>query len=117
MGENEKPVIWVHGEVKSPPFSEAALEEVGTLLQRVRQGRFLPLPVSRPMPSIGPGCHELRVTDENRAWRIIYAVQPQAIFVIDVFQKKTRKTPRRVIDNCRRWLRRIQQSEWRSKHG
>jgi phage-related protein len=117
MDENEKPVIWVHGKVKSPPFSLAARRETGALLQRVQQGQSLPFPLSRPMPVIGPNCHELRITDENREWRIIYTIQPSRIYVIDVFQKTTPKTPKRVIDNCRQRLRRIQQSEWRSQHG
>ncbi|HYH81045.1 MAG TPA: type II toxin-antitoxin system RelE/ParE family toxin [Longimicrobium sp.] len=117
MGEIEKPVIWTHGEVKSPPFSLAARKEVGALLRRVQQGRLLPFPLSRPMPSIGPDCHELRITDEDRAWRIIYTIRPEAVYVIDVFRKTTRRTPNRVIDNCRQRLRRIQQAEWRAKHG
>jgi Phage derived protein Gp49-like (DUF891) len=62
--------------VKSPPFSEAARKEAGAFLRRVQQGRSLPFPLSRPMPSIGPNCHELRITDEDAERRIIYAIQP-----------------------------------------
>jgi phage-related protein len=112
-----KPVIWVHGEVKSPPFSEDARRQVGTLLHKVQQGTLPAFPHSRPMPSIGPQCHELRVADVRKTWRIIYVIHPRAIYVLDVFKKTTRRTPQRVIDSCRERLRRIEQSEWRAKHG
>jgi phage-related protein len=66
---------------------------------------MLALPQSRPMPSIGPRCHELRIQDENRAWRIVYRLDSDAIVIIDVFAKTTRATPKRVIEDCRRRLR------------
>ena len=56
------------------------------------------------MPSIGPGCHELRIIDENVTWRIIYALDPDAIAVLDVFSKKSNKTPSEIVTNCRRRL-------------
>ena len=51
------------------------------------------MPESRPMPSIGPGCHELRVQDEQVTWRIPYYAGREAIVILEVFGKKTRKTP------------------------
>jgi phage-related protein len=65
-------------------------------------GEKLSLPHSRPMPLIGARCHELRVVDENKIWRIVYRIDPDAIVVLEVFEKKTRKTPKEVIDNCKR---------------
>ncbi len=57
------------------------------------------------MPNIAPRCHELRLNDENRTWRIIYRIDDDAIVVVDVFEKKTQKTPRHIIANCQRRLR------------
>jgi phage-related protein len=57
------------------------------------------------MPLIGVRCHELRITDENRVWRIVYRVDTDAIVILEVFEKKTQKTPQEVIDACRRRLR------------
>ena len=54
------------------------------------------MPHSRPMPSIGRRCHELRIVDESGTWRIIYRVDDDAIVVLEVFQKKSSKTPKRV---------------------
>jgi phage-related protein len=63
------------------------------------------LPMSRPLPAIGARCHELRVNDAGQSWRIVYRIDTDAIVVADVFIKKTRSTPRQVIETCRRRLR------------
>ena len=57
------------------------------------------------MPVIGPRCHELRIVDQTKTWRVVYRTDPDAVIVADVFVKKTRETPKRVIDTCRRRLR------------
>ena len=93
-----KPLIWLHGEVKTPPFSLAARLEAGFLLRELQQGENLRLPHSRPMPSIGSHCHELRIRDENKTWRIIYRIDADAIVIADVFMKTTRTTPKTVIE-------------------
>ena len=54
------------------------------------------------MPTIGSRCHELRINDKNRTWRIIYRIDPDAIILLEVFSKKSRETPQRVIDACKR---------------
>ena len=102
---NPKPLVWLHGEVKTPPFGQAARREAGYLLRCLQLGERLQLPVSRPMPSIGPRCHELRINDSGTAWRIVYRTDPDAIVIAHVFSKKTRKTPLDVVDTCRRRLR------------
>lgn len=105
MSGTDKPLLWLHGEVKTPPFSAAARIEVGVLLRRLQGGEKLSLPHSRPLPSIGLRCHELRITDENRSWRIVYRIDDDAIVVADVFAKKSRETPKSVIENCQRRLK------------
>lgn len=101
----DKPLVWLKGEVKTPPFSPEARVEAGVLLRRLQRGEKLSLPCSRPTPSIGPACHELRVQDANRAWRIAYRIDPDAVVILDVFAKTSGRTPRTVIDACRRRLR------------
>src|SRR5436853_354929 len=39
------------------------------LLGDLQEGESPGLPHSRPMPGIGPRCHELRVNDGNKTWR------------------------------------------------
>jgi hypothetical protein len=60
---NRKPLVWLYGEIKTPPFSKEARVEAGTLLRRLQEGELLGLPHSRPMRSIGQRCHELRIRD------------------------------------------------------
>ena len=106
MSPQDKPLVWLHWEVKSPPFSAAARVEAGVLLRRLQKAEPLSLPHSRPMPSIGPRCHELRIVDGDRTWRIVYRVDTDAVVIAEVFQKTTRPTPRHVIETCRLRLRR-----------
>ncbi|MFA5786132.1 MAG: type II toxin-antitoxin system RelE/ParE family toxin [Actinomycetota bacterium] len=104
-GSASKPLVWLHGEVKTPPLSGPARTETGVLLRRLQRGELLGLPHSRPMPSIGRRCHELRLIDEDATWRLVYRVDADAIIIADVFKKKTQATPRSVIDACKRRLR------------
>jgi phage-related protein len=97
-----KKVVWLHGEVATPPFSKAARIEAGYLLRQLQKGVRLALPESRPLMAIGTDCHELRVTDADVTWRIVYGLASDAVVILEVFAKKTRATPRTVIENSRR---------------
>jgi len=103
--EAERPIVWLRGEVKTPPFSREARIEAGCLLRLLQRGEMLALPHSRPMPAIGPRCHELRVNDAGATFRIMYRTDPDAVVILEVFSKKTRQTPRTVIEACQRRLR------------
>jgi len=105
MDANDKPLMWLRGEIKTPPLSRAARIEAGFLLRRLQQGEKLTMPHSRPMPSIGARCHELRINDEDATWRIIYRLDADAIVILEVFRKKSAATPRQVIVECKRRLR------------
>jgi phage-related protein len=102
MASAVKPLVWLHGEVKSPPFSAAARVEAGILLRRLQRGETLAMPHSRPMPSIGPRCHELRIQDKQAIRRIVYCVDADAIVILAVFKKKTQATPKQVVEVCQR---------------
>lgn len=105
MGPSDKPLAWLHGEVKSPPLSSAARIEAGFLLRRLQRGDHVEMPHSRPMPTIGPRCHELRINDADQTWRIVYRIDRDAIVIVDVFSKKTRQTPDTVIKACQKRLK------------
>jgi phage-related protein len=98
----DKPLVWLKGEVKTPPLSREKRIEVGMLLRRLQRGEMLSMPASRPMPSLGSRCHELRISDGPREWRLLYRIDADAIVVGDVFAKTTNKTPNRALDQCRR---------------
>ncbi len=104
-GRGEKPLVWLKGEVKTPPFSHAARLEAGYLLRLLQEGESLGLPHSRPMPIIGARCHELRINDKSGTFRIIYRADADAVVILDVAKKKTEQTPQSVVETCRRRLR------------
>ncbi len=104
MGARDRPLVWLHGEIRTPPFSRDARVEAGFLLRRLQEGENPGFPHSRPMPSIGARCHELRINDQNVTWRIVYRVDFDAVVILEVFRKGTMKTPTQVIDVCKRRL-------------
>jgi phage-related protein len=75
------------------------------LLRRLQQGETLGMPHSRPLPSIGPQCHELRINDKRATWRIVYRIDSDAIVILEVFSKKSRTTPKAIIDVCKKRLK------------
>ena len=107
---NGKPLRWLHGEVKTAPMSVEARREMGLFLRELQDGEQPAMPHSRPMSGIGGRCHELRVNDKNKTWRLVYRTDPDAIVILDVFEKKTGQTPRQVIENCQRRLRAYDES-------
>jgi phage-related protein len=94
----EKPIVWLEGEIKTPPFSLTAL-------RRLQQGEGLRMPHSRPMPVIGARCHELRINDAGGTWRIIYRIDSDGVLILEVFSKKSRNTPRTVIEACKKRIK------------
>jgi phage-related protein len=89
-----------------------ARRDLGAALRVLQRGGHLSMPVSKPMPSIGARCHELRVRDEGKQWRLVYRTDPDAILVVDLFRKTTQKTPKQALARCQQRLR--QHDEHRS---
>lgn len=100
-----KPVVWLHGEIKVPPFTPDARQEAGMLLRMLQEGERLGMPQAEPLPDVGPGCGALRVRDSEHNWRIMYRIDSDAILVLEVYSKKTRKIPDEVIARCKKRLR------------
>ena len=105
MTHTSKPLVWLHGQVKTPPFSSEARLEAGFLLRKLQLGEILSLPQSRPMPVIGKRCHELRIVDQDATWRIIYRLDEDAVVILEVFKKKTKTTSQKIIKVCQNRLR------------
>ena len=105
VSPKDKPLAWLHGEIKTPPMSRYARLEAGFLLRQLQRGELLSMPQSRPMPSIGRRCYELRINDANGTWRVVYRIDEDAIVILEVFAKKTGKTPKAVIGACQKRLK------------
>jgi phage-related protein len=108
---DDKPLVWLHGEIKTPPFSRDARVEAGLRLRQLQSGERLSMPHSRALASIGRRCHELRVTDLNTEWRLVYRIDDDAIVIAEVFAKKSAKMPSEIIETCRQRLKRYDDAQ------
>lgn len=65
MTEYDKPLVWIQGEVKTPPFSAAARMKAGFLLRRLQKGELVDSK-NRVAKCPTPGqCHQLEKTVMN----------------------------------------------------
>ena len=89
-------------------WPEEVREDLADALVRLERGHSLSMPLSRPMPSIGSGVHELRFRDRSGIYRVIYYLAGiSQIWLVHAFQKKTQQTPKQDIDLAKDRLRRI----------
>jgi len=93
MPGGDRPLLWLRGEIKAPPFSATGRIEAGVLLRQLQRGVKLGLPHSRPTSSIGARCHELRIPDEGATWRLICRLDEDAVVIVDAYSKKTPRIP------------------------
>jgi len=101
-----KPLVWLHGEVKTPPFTAEGRQEAGMLLRILQGGEKLGMPLAEPLPDVGSRCGALRVRDAGHNWRIMYRIDADAVLILDVYPKKTRTIPDEVIRRCKDRLKR-----------
>lgn len=103
----QKSLVWIGSEIKTPPLSMPARLQAGFLLRRIQNGESLSFPISRPLGVISRNCHELRIDDREKTWRIVYYIDTDYVVILDVFAKKTQKTPKSVIDICKSRLKKF----------
>ena len=85
---------------------EGARHKAGYQLYRVQGG--LEPDDWKPLREIGKGVREIRVRHGSGAFRVIYlATLPDAVYVLHVFQKKTRTTSRRDLELAARRMREL----------
>jgi phage-related protein len=89
-------------------FPEEIRGDLADALARLNEGLTLSMPLSRPMPSIGLGVHELRFRDRAGIYRVIYVLLGEGtIYLIHAFMKKTSQTPKKNIDLAQKRLKGI----------
>lgn len=107
-----KPIGWIDNSLEDlKKFPDKARKESGFQIYNIQQGEE---PDDwKPMPSIGQGVNEIRIHTENE-YRIIYVAKfADAVYVLHVFQKKTRKTSQNDISISK--LRYKKLINWRRK--
>ncbi len=92
-----KPIVWCGDSLrKIRDFPDDARRESGHQLNRVQQG--LDPKDWKPMTTVGVGVREIRIHHDGE-FRVLYVAKlPEAIYVLNAFEKKTRKTPQRELD-------------------
>ena len=87
-------------------FPEEVRGDLADALARLDEGHLLSMPLSRPMPSIGRGVHELRFRDRAGVFRVIYVLLGAGeIVLLHAFMKKTAQTPPQNIELARKRLK------------
>lgn len=77
-------------------------------IYKLERGSMLNFPLSRPMPSIGKGVHEIRLRDRSGIYRVIYVfIKNNGVFLLHAFMKKTQETPKQNIDLAKKRLKEI----------
>src|SRR3977135_2117171 len=104
MGDSRDVLRELPDEVKS---------EIGFALERVQQGKT---PVNaKPLKGIAPGVMEIVSDFKGDTFRAVYTVRfPGAVYVLHVFQKKSKRgiaTPKREIDLVKRRLAQVVELE------
>jgi phage-related protein len=83
-------------------------KEIGEALRDIQKGILPGLPLSRPMPSVGAGVHELRVGDGTKTVRVFYFIKyEEAILVFHAFEKRSQKTPPHEIEIGKKRLKEL----------
>jgi phage-related protein len=93
-------------------FPDDARRAIGSAISDIQHGARPGMPLSRPMPSVGPGVHELRVRDRAGIYRSFYTVvTSRGVLVFHAFVKKTQKTPHHEIELAQQRLRELLDEE------
>ncbi len=78
---------------------------LGEAILDLQHGHQPGMPLSRAMPTIAPGVHELRVKDAAGIYRAFYVSKSKrGILIFHAFEKKTQKTPQHEIELGRKRL-------------
>jgi phage-related protein len=87
-------------------FPDELRMDLADALARLDEGETLAMPLSRPMPILGPRAHELRLRGPSGTYRVVYMLHAGArVYVVHAFKKTTRATAKRDLDIARRRMR------------
>jgi len=106
---NVKPVRWHPKALEFVREQSVDLrKQIGEALRDLQKGMNVGMPLSRPMPSVARGVHELRPADESKTVRVFYVARLEdAIWVFHGFEKRTNKTRQAEIALGQKRLREV----------
>jgi phage-related protein len=94
-------------ELKDGP--KELMQDIYSLFDELSQGKTLGMPISRPLPSIVRGLHELRLYGKAGEFRVFYFIKiGDAIYIIHAASKKKQAIDKRTIDLLKTRVRSIE---------
>lgn len=94
-------------ELKDGP--KELMQDIYSLFDELSQGKTLGMPISRPLPSIVRGLHELRLSGKGGEFRVFYFIKiGDAIYIIHAASKKKQAIDKRTIDLLKTRVRSIE---------
>lgn len=84
-------------ELRDAPLD--VIQDVFALFDDLAVGKKLSMPISRPLPSIARGLHELRLSAKRGEYRVFYMISVgDAIYVLHAMEKKKSEIDKRTAD-------------------
>ena len=79
-------------------FPKEVLRDFLDATAKLETGLILSMPLSRSLPSLGAGVHELRLKGKSGIFSVIYFMKKkEAFYMVHAFTKKSQKTPQKNI--------------------
>lgn len=93
-------------ELKNAP--KDILSDVFALFDDLASGKKLGMPISRPLPSVGKGLHELRLSGRAGEYRVFYVIKVgDAIYVVHAATKKKQAINQQTTELLKQRLRNL----------
>ena len=94
-------------ELKDAP--KELMQDIYSLFDELSQGKSLGMPISRPLPSIVRGLHELRLSGKGGEFRVFYFIKiGDAIYIVHAASKKKQAIDKKTIDLLKTRVRSIE---------
>ena len=85
------------------------MQDIYSLFDELSQGKLLGMPISRALPSIARGLHELRLSGKAGEFRVFYYIKiGDAIYIVHASSKKKQAIDKRTIDLLKNRIRSIE---------
>lgn len=84
-------------------------EDIYSLFDDLMSGKKLSMPISRPLPSIAKGLHELRLSGRSGEYRVFYMIRVgDAVYVLHSMAKKKQELDGKTVKVIKSRLRSIE---------
>jgi len=82
------------------------ISDVFALFDDLAAGKKLGMPISRPLPTVGKGLHELRLSGRAGEYRVFYVIKVgDAIYILHAATKKKQAMDRQTVDLLKQRMR------------